>query len=1034
MDTDRNLLFAVLTLQAGLIDRDRFVQACTLWTTRKDVSIGDLLEAQGWLTVQARSLVEQLLAVNLRQHGDDSHASLAAAAGVEARGALASVADADVERSLAALPAGRTNPERIAFAAEDFSTVPPVECAGHNLLYEEIGRGGIGRVLRGRDPELRRDLAVKVLRDEYRDDATAQRRFLEEAQIGGQLQHPGLVPVYELGRFADRRPYFTMKLVKGRTLSDLLKERPDARHDQARFLTIFEQLCQTVAYAHSKGVIHRDLKPSNIMVGAFGEVQVMDWGLAKVLNTRSGADPEATTAGTLIRTVRSDSATAEDGRTGVVGTPAYMAPEQARGEVEGVDERADVFGLGAILCVILAGQPPFSEADREAVLRQAAAGDLAEAFARLEGCGADAELLMLCRVCLAQRRDDRPRHAGEVAARMAAYQAAVQERLRKAELERVAAEARAVEERKRRRLALSLAAAVLALVALGTGGGLWVQHQAAERRADQSRREAEQREVAEFALGKAVGLRQQARWKEAAAVLEQALRSLGDAGPDDLRQRLNVAHGEVVLVTRLDDIRQRRATLLAGRNFDLKATAGDCARAFREAGLGEVGEDPDAVAARVRASEISGPLVAALDDWAFVAGMTPDRKTAEWALAVARRADPDPWRDRFRDLAVWRDRKALQALADEALREQGDQLDTLSPRLLAALGSLMFNFGADPVPLLRAAQRRYPNDFWLNLELSRALGMKQDEEALAYSLVAVALRPDASAPYVNLAAGLADKKDLDGAAAALKKSIALDPKDASAHAMLAMILETKKDGPGAIEEYLKAITIAPDFAEAHCNLGRAFLSQGRFPEALESLRHGNKLGMRRRDWGYPSPEWVSLAERLVDLEGRLPALLAGESEPADAAESAALSQLCHYKRLYGAAARFSADAFAADPKIATDLRQQHRYSAACHAALAVAGEGADAKYLPDKVRLTLRRQALAWLRADLALYAKLVESEEPAAKQTVRQRLAHWQKDDDLVAVRGKAALDRLPDNERMEWRRLWDEVAVLLEKVEEKK
>src|SRR5206468_2787014 len=145
-------------------------------------------------------------------------------AGPQARSALASVADAEVERSLAALAAGADWPA----GAEDFSTVPPADSAGRNILYEEIGRGGIGRVLRGRDPELRRDLAVKVLRDEYRDDANVQRRFVEEAQVGGQLQHPGIVPVYELGRFADRRPYLAMKLVEGRTLAELLRARPSA--------------------------------------------------------------------------------------------------------------------------------------------------------------------------------------------------------------------------------------------------------------------------------------------------------------------------------------------------------------------------------------------------------------------------------------------------------------------------------------------------------------------------------------------------------------------------------------------------------------------------------------------------------------------------------------------------------------------------------------------------------------------------------------------------------------------------------------
>ncbi len=154
---------------------------------------------------------------------------------------------------------------------------------GRYQLLGEIGHGGMGAVFKGRDPDLGRDLAVKVLLEEHQDTPDLVRRFVEEAQIGGQLQHPGIVPVYELGSFSDHRPYFTMKLVKGRTLATLLKERADPAHDLPRFLGIFEQVCQTMAYAHARGVIHRDLKPSNVMVGPFGEVQVMDWGLAKVL-------------------------------------------------------------------------------------------------------------------------------------------------------------------------------------------------------------------------------------------------------------------------------------------------------------------------------------------------------------------------------------------------------------------------------------------------------------------------------------------------------------------------------------------------------------------------------------------------------------------------------------------------------------------------------------------------------------------------------------------------------------------------------
>ena len=184
-------------------------------------------------------------------------------------------------------------------------------------LLGELARGGMGVILKGRDSDLGRDLAVKVLLEQHRENPDLIRRFVEEAQIAGQLQHPGVVPVYELGTLADRRPYFAMKLVKGRTLAALLAERAGPAEDRSRLLGIFEQVCLTMAYAHVRGVIHRDLKPSNIMVGGFGEVQVMDWGLAKVLPQGGVADDED--AGrirheTVIRTGRTG-----DGRRALAG-------------------------------------------------------------------------------------------------------------------------------------------------------------------------------------------------------------------------------------------------------------------------------------------------------------------------------------------------------------------------------------------------------------------------------------------------------------------------------------------------------------------------------------------------------------------------------------------------------------------------------------------------------------------------------------------------------------------------------------------
>ena len=232
----------------------------------------------------------------------------------------------------------------------------PYQNAGSRYqLLGELARGGMGAIIKGRDTDLGRDLAIKVLLDEHKNKPEVVQRFVEEAQIGGQLQHPGIAPLYELGQFPDKRPFFSMKLVKGETLSAILAKRESLMDDRARLVGIFEQICQTMAYAHSRGVIHRDLKPSNIMVGAFGEVQVMDWGLAKVLSAGGVADEKKAHTKhqdvSVIATRRSaDSNTA--GRFGshtkmgsVMGTPAYMPPEQALGEIDQLDQRTDVFGL-----------------------------------------------------------------------------------------------------------------------------------------------------------------------------------------------------------------------------------------------------------------------------------------------------------------------------------------------------------------------------------------------------------------------------------------------------------------------------------------------------------------------------------------------------------------------------------------------------------------------------------------------------------------------------------------------------------------
>jgi serine/threonine-protein kinase len=556
----------------------------------------------------------------------------------------------------------------------------------------------MGAIIKGRDGDLGRDLAIKILLESQRNNPDVVRRFVEEAQIGGQLQHPGIVPVYELGVCADRRPYFSMKLVKGRTLAALLAERrdragrgdrvgrgspdprvgrgsPDPAHgptaglpaldDLPRFLSIFEQVCQTMAYAHARGVIHRDLKPSNIMVGSFGEVQVMDWGLAKVLPQGGIADEaEAPPAPeTVIMTVRSGSAgSASASQAGsVLGTPSYMAPEQARGEVERVDERSDVFGLGAILCEILIGRPPFAGSSREEIRAQAARGDLADALGRLDACGADADLIALAKDCLTAERDRRPRDAGTVARRIGEYQAGVQERLQAAERARFEAQTRAEEaqarvriERSRRRRTAALAASVLVIAGLTGGGWTYLAQQWQARAARFNR-----------ALGEAEGLFLEAkkagddlpRWLTARDAVNAVAGLLADAPDEPTRRRTAVLVRDVTeAATAAENDRTLLAKLVdihSAKFDDLDGTMTDAgyAEAFRAAGIDVAHLPPAEAGTKIQARPVALRIAvaAALDDWAIMRrNQASDEAGAQHLLEAARLADHDPWRNRLR--------------------------------------------------------------------------------------------------------------------------------------------------------------------------------------------------------------------------------------------------------------------------------------------------------------------------------------------------------------------------------------------------
>jgi serine/threonine-protein kinase len=354
------------------------------------------------------------------------------------------------------------------------------------------------------------------------------------------------------------------------------------------------------------------------------------------------------------------------------------------------------------------------------------------------------------------------------------------------------------------------------------------------------------------------------------------------------------------------------------------------------------------------------------------------------------------------------------------------------------------------------------------MNLGLAIQTKGDTDgAIAEFRIAIRLKSDLAEAHHNLGAALRSTGDTDGAITEYRKAIQLRDGEASTHYLLGFALRTKGDLDGAIAEFRaairrkddiaefhyllgitlkdqglideaitecqKALRLKESYAEVHCALGYLLEQKGQFADALVHRRRGHELGSKDPNWRYPSAQWVRYCERLGELDAKLPRVLRGDAQPANADECVALAQLCQMpcKSLYAAAVRFYTDAFAEQPKIADDQQGLHRYNAACAAALAGCSRGKDAGGLPDKEYVRLRRQALEWLRADLAAYRRVLELQPVKAGPAVRERLQHWQQDTDFAGVRDPATLARLPEAERQEWQKLWADVAETLNRVQ---
>jgi tetratricopeptide (TPR) repeat protein len=334
----------------------------------------------------------------------------------------------------------------------------------------------------------------------------------------------------------------------------------------------------------------------------------------------------------------------------------------------------------------------------------------------------------------------------------------------------------------------------------------------------------------------------------------------------------------------------------------------------------------------------------------------------------------------------------------------------------------------------REAIRLEPGNASAHNNLGTALGAQgRLDEAVAAFRRAIEIDQNLALAHYNLGNALRRQGRFVEAEAACRKAIDLKKGFAQAHYQLGIALHEQKKLDEAEEALRQAISCNPNYAEARCDLGRLLGQQGRFAEALAEIKLGHELGARQPNWPHPSGQWLRMAKQFAKRETKLAQILGGRARPADAAECLELALMCQkYKQLYAAALHFYEEAFAAQPGLANDLQKQYRYDAACMAALAAAGQGRDAKALPDQERARLREQARTWLRDDLKACRQQLDKDPAKARPLVAQRMRHWQDDTDFAGVRGKEALGRLPEAEHQEWQKLWEDVAALRQRAAE--
>jgi tetratricopeptide (TPR) repeat protein/tRNA A-37 threonylcarbamoyl transferase component Bud32 len=1053
---DNNLLFGIMALQLDFVTREALIAAMHAWVLQKSKPLGRILVEQGALAEARHTLLEALVREHLEQHDDDPQRSLAALSPLgPVRQDLEQVADADLAISLTHVSAARTVDDPYATVVP--SEGPPSSSDQRFLILRPHARGGLGVVSVAYDQELHREVALKEIQDQHADRPESRSRFLREAAITGGLEHPGIVPVYGLGQYADGRPYYAMRFIRGNSLKDEIKRfhaKGGPCHDPGeralalrKLLGRFLDVCNAIEYAHSRGVLHRDLKPGNIMVGKYGETLVVDWGLAKLLGR---SDPDgASEEKPLVLGSTDESTETRPGAT--LGTPAYMSPEQAAGQLERLGPTSDVYSLGATLYHLLTGRIPFEESSPDGIAERVRRGDAPPSG---QACpGTDTALEAICRKAMAWEPEDRYASARALADDLehwladepvSAYPEPWDRRL-------------ARWTRRHRAWVQAGAAAALVITLVSVVSAVSIRRAWSAETLMEARQA--QRLAALRARGEALVLAGQSAvsdrdWAKANSLLSNVIAMIGSEPELDplealaaplLAQAARHQADQDALQSARETYQQFRrrsddalfhATQFLG--LDPLASRRETRAAIRDA-LASLGVTEDGTEApnlshwylRQRANEITGGCYELLLLLAEAEAPTPADRSIEEPRAGVQRA----LRILDRAAALGRPTWVYHLQRANYLARLGDEPGARAERRRASgrsagafdhfhLGMLHHSQG-DPAAALPHFERALglrPGDFWASYHIAICLlKLGRPAEARAYLTACIGQRPDFLWSYLVRGYTLGELGEFEAAEADFHAAEGLNPDTPARYALLVNRGRTRVLG-GQLEDahadLLTAISLLPERHEAYVNRAQVYRAQKQWDEAEaqlnQAIRLAPDLAGPYRDRARLRVERGRPAAALSDLDR---AIEHEASVPGQVAEDRTLRGLLLYRSGRPADALAAADAaLVARP----ELGMAHRLRAEALTALGRDQEASDAldrslaSDAPDADAYRLRgllRKALGRTAAAVEDFTRALEHEPNSSNMRTKRGWAYLLNGLDLALEDFDRAIAQNPSN-----------------------